>query len=490
MIEMAWFESSAHFDPLSLGNMIPQCVICGEHDMKPRFRLWGEYEPGGDYLDYVYWLCGDCGSLTCDPPPLPNSVAYGDVRPSAWWHYVDIGAGIDHMVRALGNPRVNECLIDVGGGFGFACHYYLWAGSNSNVSGVVVDESTVAHEGRSRLALKLVDPSALETLNASATTVFASEVIEHTPDPTTFARQMRQLLRSATDSFIFTTPRAEFIQPERSLHELLAPLSPGFHTCLLSRDGVRIVLARSGFSSSRIEEHAEGMTVRATPIPGNYFRSTSHVRPQANYLEYLKWLSECNDGRIADGARYRLFKELVNAGEWESAGHVFYRLVESLQVRYKIDSITAPDLADRFERSLRGDLDAHLERFPAWFAPFVFYSAGYFRACNRPGLQAFLLEVADEILRLEQERFPQLAHESRSLSGVAHERLVECAQFIKLRYGIPPRPGSGGSTHIPPRTAGSSIRFVAARRLRRHVERVGLKIRGGFGRGRGPLGDA
>lgn len=46
------------------------------------------------------------------------------------------------------------------------------------------------------------------------------------------------------------------------------------------------------------------------------------------YIEYLKKLSQHTSNRISDGANYRLFKEEVNSGNFESA-NIYRNILEN-----------------------------------------------------------------------------------------------------------------------------------------------------------------
>src|SRR5208283_1381693 len=81
--------------------------------------------------------------------------------------------------------------------------------------------------------------------------VYASEVIEHVPDPQAFVTLLARWV--ADDGvLVLTTPNAAFITPENRSTTLLAALAPGFHGFLLSPQAFEDAARAAGFAHVRV----------------------------------------------------------------------------------------------------------------------------------------------------------------------------------------------------------------------------------------------
>src|SRR5664279_2095961 len=124
--------------------------------------------------------------------------------------------------------------------------------------------------------------------------VYASEVIEHVPDPNAFVALLARYV--ADDGvLVLTTPACEFIVPAEHSPTLYAALAPGFHGFLLSGKAFADAARRCGFAHVDVRRFNERQVLWASrrplavdPASGSLF---------SGYLDYL-------DGHVArfDGA--------------------------------------------------------------------------------------------------------------------------------------------------------------------------------------------
>ncbi len=145
--------------------------------------------------------------------------------------------------------------------------------------------------------------------------VYASEVIEHVPDPSAFVALLSRWV-SDDGVLIMTTPAASFIGQENQSTTLLAALAPGFHGFLLSSGAFEDTARRAGFAHVEIHTANERQFLWASRRP---LRVNPHrPRARAAYLGYLA-------GRVAtptedtspvwQGFAYRLAKDLIAVGQ-------------------------------------------------------------------------------------------------------------------------------------------------------------------------------
>lgn len=416
-------------------------------------------------LSYSFYKCSECSTLTSNPLPPPNIVSYGDSNSAQWKHYIDIGAGIDSMVGALGE-RKNEKLLDIGCGFGFTTHY--WASENQSLA-IGVDESEMAKQGSQQLGWKLVEPRDLHNLSFQPDIIFASEVIEHVVDPQQFLVDMYSLLQPSSPdksgALILTTPNADFVIEGAEETKVIAALSPGFHTCLLTKSVV-VEMAKKLIPEPDeiwIQEASDrlfifiGLGSMGSTRFFNFNKSLS--------INYLEKLSNHENARVAAGANFRLLDFYVNEGAWARAEPKYLSLLRYLESTFGIHKPFEVEILERFSEIVeKKDFELYLNNFPGWFSSFVFYSSQIFRNQNRPGQQVFALEMAEKLFETEILTFPAFSQMQESLLRVIPARMTEAGEFLIFRYG---KYGVGMK-----RASKTTIKFIWKKFLRSLIVRV------------------
>lgn len=278
--------------------------------------------------------CAACGSLFYDPPDIADFSDLGGDRESFWRFYVEVGGGVWETIWPILAAARHGSLLDVGCGFGFALDFWQRSGRGEAVGLELAD---YGRRGAAMLGVT-IHGELLQGCGALAgrqfDVVYASEVIEHVPDPVAFAALLAPWV-AADGVLIMTTPAASFIAPENQSTTLLAALAPGFHGFLLSSDAFADAVRRAGFAHVEIRTFHERQMVWASRRP-------VQVRPQGAgardaYLAYLA-------GRVAEsgasaspvwqGLAYRYGKELLNAGRAAEAKDVVSRLCSALTARF------------------------------------------------------------------------------------------------------------------------------------------------------------
>lgn len=84
--------------------------------------------------------------------------------------------------------------------------------------------------------------------------IFASEVIEHIPDPISFCRTMLNALSEGNAELILTTPNANLISPEFNAGDVYAALFPGEHKIIFTKKSLERTLKSAGFASVHVTE--------------------------------------------------------------------------------------------------------------------------------------------------------------------------------------------------------------------------------------------
>ena len=194
----------------------------------------------GDPVEIV--KCRDCGALVLGAVQPPSTYTETD-----WDWYVEQLASIETIAGILAKAGAPEGarMLDVGCGFGFGldigARVFGW-------SGIGLDPSIAADRGRAELGLD-IRPGTLDAAFAPDErfdVIFASEVLEHVPDPRDFLTAVRRRL---TDRgvFLMTTPDGGVVHEETSITTLFPVLSVGAHEFLVDAPGLERLLRQVGF---------------------------------------------------------------------------------------------------------------------------------------------------------------------------------------------------------------------------------------------------
>ncbi len=348
-----------------------RCPVCGHASGHAPVLSVPAVTPGNPMLSLL--RCGGCRSLFYDPPDIVNFSDLSGDGESFWRFYVEIGGGVWETIWPILAAVERGSLLDVGCGFGFALDFWQRSGRGEAVGLELAD---YGRKGAAMLGVTIHG----ELLQQCAVlagrrfdVVYASEVIEHVPDPTAFAALLAPWV--AEDGvLVMTTPAASFVAPENQSTTLLAALAPGFHGFLLSADAFADAARRAGFRHVEIREFGERQMVWASRRPFQVKPQTPGA--QKAYLAYLA-------GRVAEsadtgspvwqGLAYRYSKELVSAQRLYEAKAVLSALCTALTLHFGPNALDPAAVLAR----LRGcaTLDEYGDVTP-FFMPSLFYFLG------------------------------------------------------------------------------------------------------------------
>lgn len=287
------------------------------------------------------YACAGCGCLSFPGLETPDYAAPSGphrVTQAAIKFYIEQGAAPDVMVEPLFWPERGSIhrYAEVGCGFGFGLDFAREA-LGWSVQGY--DPSPAAVAGREQLGLPItadyLGPASLRGV-PSYDLVLASEVIEHISDPHAFVATLASAI-APSGWLVLTTPNAAGISPGATPATLLTLLSPGYHLVLFSATGLTRLLQEHGFQHHYLRVTSTTLTVLASRHP--FTADPNAVLDRVLYREYLqaRLATLDPDLPLAHGFAGRLFKEQVNAGEYQQALGTFSKLAASIRNRYGLD---------------------------------------------------------------------------------------------------------------------------------------------------------
>jgi len=399
--------------------------------------------------------CSSCRSLFYEGENTVIGYSTDETENSDWKHYVQIGAGIDFMIRPLHAIPVpaGASMLEVGCGFGYAVDYWSRMRGGRAVGLEVAGYGKI---GRQLLGVEMYHEylaTCAAVKREKFDVILSSEVIEHVKNPSEFVAELKSVLKP-DGVLILTTPSADFVSPaqeaagDHARSMLRSALAPGLHYFLISKAALETLLAEAGFPYVHVIERNERLLAwasgRAIPKPD------LNAMPLSHYLGYLHTLTANTDLHVRGGALYRLFKELVNAGNLEEASAVFAELEAVATEGYGL-SVAEPSLGRAIATKT---FDEHNARFPAWFGCALYY-AGIVAANLRADLRAKLrlFEASARMLRHEIAIAPLLSQEAASILPLADFHFRQ-ALVHNLRHEIPYGLGvvAATDTSSPPET--------------------------------------
>lgn len=258
---------------------------------------------------------------------------------AAWDWYVEHVCAIEvleAMLARIGRQR-GARMLDIGCGYGFALDLgralHGW-------QGIGLDPSIAAERGRVELGLD-IRSGTLDDAFAEGETfgvIFASEVLEHVPDPRSFLAGVHQ--RLADDGvFLLTTPDAAVVKPETPLTVLYPALSVGAHEFLVDADGLTTMLEDAGFLA---DVRSDGAGLRALATRNRRAMRSTRPRAHADLLPLIRYCADraasAEDGSALElGMRVRELKFAVRAGAYRRATAALPGLRRALAGRYGVD---------------------------------------------------------------------------------------------------------------------------------------------------------
>ena len=310
------------------------CPVCRSRaPAQPVLDVRGLAEP---HPPLTLLRCGPCRSLFYDPSDIRDFSDLDQNRDDFWRFYVEAGGGVWETIWPILAARDRGRLLDVGCGFGFALDFWQRSGRGEAVGVELADYGAIG----SRLLGVTIHAEFLQDCAALAgqrfDVVYASEVIEHVPDPRAFAALAARWV--ADDGvLIMTTPAAAFVTPENRSTTLLAALAPGFHGFLLSASAFEEAARSAGFAHVETRVVNERQFVWASRRPLSLTLDDARLR--GPYFAYMEghFAREDDSTPVWQGYAYRYLRDLVNTGRHAEAKRVCDRLGAAMARVYGSD---------------------------------------------------------------------------------------------------------------------------------------------------------
>ncbi|MEE2525558.1 class I SAM-dependent methyltransferase [Hyphobacterium sp. HN65] len=413
------------------------CPACHElHLMPKRLDASPPFEPRERYSLYQ---CEACGTLHYPDAEVFEYESRKDAD-LARKFYLEVGAGLDSMIAPLAWAGMDDIdsLLEVGGGYGFSVDF---ASRELGWSAANIDPSFLARTGardlgHTHVAAYLSPGHRLA--DQSFDLVLSSEVIEHVKDPDPFITSLTAAL-SPDGVLLLTTPNAAVVHEEASEEDLLPVITAGHHVVIFSKQGLKSVLARAGYSHIVVEEN--GMTLLAAasrrPIDVDF-----NARPDRSRLQ--SYLAGRMDALGADHSLFaafavRLMKEYVHTGQWDRAEEICTRIKQRWLADYGFSLDVPGSLNPAFVRHGKNER-RRLREFAAQ-QPFSLTSALYFSACidreagrTRKAIEGF--EAAARVSETMQKVFASMYASCRETEDLGLRGRLSAAEL-----GASRRPG-------------------------------------------------
>jgi SAM-dependent methyltransferase len=318
--------------------------------------------------------CAACNSLYYDPPGVTDFKDLDQEGDYYWRFYVEVGGGVWEAIWPTIAERTqsSRTLLDVGCGFGFSIDFWRRMIGGEAIGIELADYGRI---GARSLGVPVYDEllqncTALDDRRFDV--VYASEVIEHVPDPVAFATLLTRYV--AEDGIlVLTTPSAEYIEPAQHSATLLAALAPGFHGFLLSKQAFADIARKCGFAHVDARAFGERQILWASRRPLSVEPNDPALLPL--YLDYLarRIPSLEPSSPVWQGLSYRHLKDLLYAGRLHEAKAVAQALLTALEVDY------GPEITDPGATLLRLKTCvtlAEVGRVVPYFLPSLYYFLG------------------------------------------------------------------------------------------------------------------
>lgn len=321
--------------PLRVG----RCPVCGCDGEHAAMLDVPALSPPHQLLTLI--RCSHCESAFYDPPDVRDFSDLGGNEADFWRFYIEVGCGVWETVWPLLAERAtgSRSLLDVGCGFGFTLDFWRRRGLG-DVCGVEL--ASYGRDGAAQLDV----PIHSELLERCAAlrdrrfdVVYASEVIEHVPDPRTFVQLLARWV-DADGVLVLTTPNAGYIVPEQRSLTQAAALAPGFHGFLLSSTAFEDVARSAGFDHVDVRVFGERQVLWASRRPINVDPLAADARNA--YLDYLgeRFALPDDETPLWQALAYRRVRDLLNAGRLAESAHAARRLDDAMARRF------GPDVLD------------------------------------------------------------------------------------------------------------------------------------------------
>ena len=327
-------------------------------------RLCGNTHSNHLILNVAHWAtdfgimdvaaCGSCGSAW-----FPNMerflVPYPDIQiilqdpdfPYYIHHYLEIVGGLDWKVSLLERLPFTQfrSVLEIGCNAGVTLDYCRTVWDAATVIGL--EPSAYGVMGSRLLEIPILPQYLHEATSIQDQPfdfIYATEVLEHVPDPLDFLQAIKCSL-TPNGILLLTTPRAGSLNSHTPPGELLAALSPGAHYFLLSPEKLADLARQAGFTWCHIEPF--GMTqvcvLAMQPVKlANHVWATPRIRDY-----YQRKISQpVADARVMLGHLLNYHTYTCQMGMPVEAT-VIAEIEAALQTLFGIDLAQPQDLLER-----------------------------------------------------------------------------------------------------------------------------------------------
>ena len=333
----------------------PPCPACRDEGTKSLVLETASLVEAGQSVPLRLVACPNCGTRYW----TDLAVFEYEGEDGYFWStrfYVEQGASLDDLIwpiAVLPAGSVHTCL-EIGCGFGFS----LDAGRVLfNWRTVGVDPSPLARAGRAALDID-IRPIYADTdteLGGPFDLVYASEVIEHVPDPYAFLNICRAHLAPG-GTLILSTPDGNSVGRATTPALLMPILSPGHHLVLYTPESLSEVVRGAGFAHIMVVRRDHNIVLYASDGP--LAIDPAAVLDRALYRSYLtRALARPGPAELRTGLLYRLFRDLVNAGRYDEAQPAFDDVDEDCRARFGL-TLSPDAVAEIGEKVRNGVFDA------------------------------------------------------------------------------------------------------------------------------------
>jgi SAM-dependent methyltransferase len=323
-----------------------RCSVCGCAAQHPVVLEIPSLADAGLTLTLLH--CTACGSMFYEPPGIRDFSDLGQLRDDFWRFYVEVGGGVWETIWPILAGATRGSLLDIGCGFGFALDFWTRTGRGEACGVELADYGAI---GAQKLGVTIYSELLEQCAPLSGRRfdiVYASEVIEHVPDPRAFVALLARWV--ADDGvLILTTPNAAFITRENRSTSLMAALAPGFHGFLLSPQAFEAAARAAGFSDVGVLPLDERLFLWASRRKIDVDLDFAALR--VPYFQFLEARLDApgTDISVWQGYAYRYLRDLVNTREHAEGQRVADLLCASVAQSHGMEALdpakTCPRLA-------------------------------------------------------------------------------------------------------------------------------------------------
>jgi SAM-dependent methyltransferase len=331
------------------------CPVCGRESSTVALRMVH------DDISLIALWC-KCGSLFYPEVSVPD---YAEIEKlESFLMRIDQAEGVDSIIRSLlFSPDLEQYpVVDLGCGIGFAVDYLNFVGRYAQG----FDPSTSSRISHEKFGIDIKGlPSKEEIGNfPHPNLIFASEVIEHVPNPRAFMGDIKMMAED--DGYVLlTTPNANYVIKENSEITVMSILAPSQHLFLLSPGAIEDLAREAGFVwvKSWVEEERLFLVAGPRPIRiENTFSQEAYERYLEDRLLNADWIEKSLRWRCFG---YRLFKHRIHRGDYENTRDLWEGLVST----YRELGLSL-DRPVELVQQYRAELERTGARFPTEKFPF------------------------------------------------------------------------------------------------------------------------